>query len=274
MADYYSILEVQQTAASEDIKKAYRKLALRWHPDKNPENQDEANRRFKEISEAYEVLIDERKRRIYDQYGKEGLQRMVGERRYRNDIVPRFSIPRFTFRHPEEVFREFLSAAPFENLLLNFTRVNVRPRPNRHSYSSSDSINTPFFGPIRAPPSHPPPPPPPPPRPPPPRTPPPPPRFGLPLSPPHPHNLFQRRPDNFVCLNMSVSGGRGAGPMRQISISTKFINGKKITIKRTFENGMETIMSYENDVLKSRTVNGVQQLVPQSSTIARSPRGN
>lgn len=58
MVDYYRVLEVSKYASTADIKKAYRKLALKWHPDKNPDNEEEANRKFKEISEAYEVLVD------------------------------------------------------------------------------------------------------------------------------------------------------------------------------------------------------------------------
>ena len=58
MVDYYKVLEVNKNSTTADIKKAYRKLALKWHPDKNPDNQDEANRKFKEISEAYEILSD------------------------------------------------------------------------------------------------------------------------------------------------------------------------------------------------------------------------
>jgi len=69
-ADYYEILEVAKTSSKEDIKKAYRKLALKWHPDKNPDNQEAATKKFKELSEAYEVLSDEKKRRMYDQYGR------------------------------------------------------------------------------------------------------------------------------------------------------------------------------------------------------------
>jgi len=72
MADYYSILEISRTATPEEVKKAYRKKAIQFHPDKNP-GDSEAEKRFKEISEAYEVLSDEKKRQIYDRHGKDGL---------------------------------------------------------------------------------------------------------------------------------------------------------------------------------------------------------
>lgn len=73
MTDYYEILEVQRNATPEEIKKAYRQKAIKFHPDKNPGDKN-AEKRFKEISEAYEVLSDEKKRQIYDRHGKEGLQ--------------------------------------------------------------------------------------------------------------------------------------------------------------------------------------------------------
>lgn len=72
MADYYETLEITRTASADEIKKAYRKKAVQYHPDKNP-GDAEAEKRFKEISEAYEVLSDEKKRHAYDRYGKEGL---------------------------------------------------------------------------------------------------------------------------------------------------------------------------------------------------------
>ncbi|XP_034916409.1 uncharacterized protein [Populus alba] len=72
--DYYNILKVNRNATDDDLKKAYRRLAMKWHPDKNPTTKKEAEAKFKEISEAYEVLSDPQKRAIYDQCGEEGLK--------------------------------------------------------------------------------------------------------------------------------------------------------------------------------------------------------
>ncbi len=73
--DYYKILSVGKDASSEEIRKAYRKLALRYHPDKNPGN-PEAEKKFKEVSEAFEVLSDPAKRKAYDQRGRAGVRDM------------------------------------------------------------------------------------------------------------------------------------------------------------------------------------------------------
>jgi molecular chaperone DnaJ len=71
--DYYEVLNVARDADAKAIKKAYRKVALEFHPDRNPDD-PEAERRFKEAAEAYDALGDEQKRAIYDQYGHEGLR--------------------------------------------------------------------------------------------------------------------------------------------------------------------------------------------------------
>ncbi|KAH6913385.1 hypothetical protein BKA70DRAFT_720823 [Coprinopsis sp. MPI-PUGE-AT-0042] len=71
--DYYKLLGVGRSATEEEIKKAYKKMALKWHPDRNS-NSEEATTKFKEVSEAFEVLNDKQKRTIYDQFGEEGLK--------------------------------------------------------------------------------------------------------------------------------------------------------------------------------------------------------
>ena len=76
--DYYEILGIEKTASEEEIKKSYRKLAVKWHPDKNPNNKEEAEKKFKELSEAYGVLSDSEKRNIYDKYGEKGIQQHEG----------------------------------------------------------------------------------------------------------------------------------------------------------------------------------------------------
>jgi molecular chaperone DnaJ len=70
--DYYEVLGVRREASPEEIKSAYRKAALRWHPDRNPEHKHEAEERFKEATEAYSVLSDPQKRAMYDRYGHVG----------------------------------------------------------------------------------------------------------------------------------------------------------------------------------------------------------
>ncbi|KAL2543920.1 DNAJ heat shock family protein [Forsythia ovata] len=104
--DYYEILKVDRNATEDDLKKAYRRLAMKWHPDKNPTKKNEAETKFKQISEAYEVLSDPQRRQTYDQYGEEGLKDMPppGSNESQNGFNP---------RNAEDIFAEFFGSSPF-----------------------------------------------------------------------------------------------------------------------------------------------------------------
>ncbi len=94
--DYYEALGVSRSASPEEIKKAYRQLALKWHPDKNPGDAS-AEDRFKEIAEAYEVLCDPDRRQLYDRYGHSGLKA-------RGYSEPHFTTVEDIFEHFSDVF--------------------------------------------------------------------------------------------------------------------------------------------------------------------------
>ncbi|XP_030759365.1 dnaJ homolog subfamily B member 6-B isoform X2 [Sitophilus oryzae] len=249
MVDYYRVLEVPKSATTVEIKKAYRKLALKWHPDKNPDNMEDATKKFKEISEAYEVLSDDKKRRMYDQYGKDGLLNGGGRSRSRHDDdFDLGSFGFFTFRDPEDVFREFFGASDVFDLLSDLHPHRHRHHHghrNRHSHPQNQLSSHGLFSP-----------------------------FSL-LSTGFMDDFFNHAASghsnggfsSFSTVSSTFSNGNGTsssalgGNVRRTSTSTRFVNGKKVTTKKIFENGKETVMSYENDVLKSKTVNGVPQSI-------------
>ncbi|CAN6583577.1 unnamed protein product [Malus baccata var. baccata] len=113
--DYYNVLKVNRNAGEDDLKKGYRRLAMKWHPDKNPNNKKEAEAKFKQISEAYEVLSDSQKRAIYDQYGEEGLKDMPppgsGGSPFGNGGGA--GSKGFNPRNAEDIFAEFFGSSPF-----------------------------------------------------------------------------------------------------------------------------------------------------------------
>lgn len=116
--DYYKILQVDRSAKDDDLKKAYRKLAMKWHPDKNPNNKKDAEAKFKQISEAYDVLSDPQKRAVYDQYGEEGLKGQVPPPGSGypggSDGGSGFTSFRFNTRSPDDIFSEFFGfSSPF-----------------------------------------------------------------------------------------------------------------------------------------------------------------
>jgi curved DNA-binding protein CbpA len=100
--DYYQILGVKRDASPEDIKKAFRRLALRYHPDRNPGGTREAEDRFKEINEAYEVLGNEQKRHQYDYLAS---YRRSQTEKVRVNMVFSDSLDNFTYRNLEELLR-------------------------------------------------------------------------------------------------------------------------------------------------------------------------
>ena len=89
--DYYEVLNVERNASGDEIKRAYRKLAMKYHPDRNPDDA-EAERRFKEATEAYDVLTDPQRRQLYDRYGHEGLRGTSGYDYSHMDVGDIFSM--------------------------------------------------------------------------------------------------------------------------------------------------------------------------------------
>ena len=120
--DYYEILDVNRTASVEEIKASYRKAALKWHPDRNPNNKEEAEHKFRECTEAYTVLSDTQKRQIYDTYGHEGLAGLGSQ--------PDFSSTPFQDFH--DIFGEFFG---FDDL---FGSAGGRRRSGRRVQRGAD----------------------------------------------------------------------------------------------------------------------------------------
>lgn len=224
--DYYLILEISKTATPEEIKKAYRRLALKWHPDKNPHNKEEAEKKFKQISQAYEILSDDKKRRQYDLTGRvdDTSDYFSGQANY-NHRMPHM----FSFRDPFDIFREFFDSDPFgssENFVFN-QPFNAFPF----------SINGNGFGFGNL---HP---------------------FATSIGNTHSSFTTFTSDDSF---NMNNGNGVRSNVKRTTTTTTKYVNGKRIETKKVYENGKETITEYENGSLKSKTVRDVPQNNKQS----------
>ncbi|XP_003417952.3 dnaJ homolog subfamily B member 3 [Loxodonta africana] len=231
MVDYYEVLGVPRQASSEAIKKAYRKLALRWHPDKNPENKEEAERRFKQVAEAYEVLSDAKKRDVYDRYGKAGVDGDGG-----GPFEDAFDFV-FTFRDPAEVFREFFGGRdPFSFDFFGDPLENIfgSRRSSRRSRSGGSLFSTfsefPAFGSGFS-------------------------SFNTGLT-----SFGSMGSGGLSSFSMSCGSG-GSGNFKSMSTSTEIVNGKKVTTKRIIENGQERVEVEEDGELKSLIINGKEQLL-------------
>ncbi|KAL4608934.1 hypothetical protein GN956_G24048 [Arapaima gigas] len=225
MVDYYDVLGVPRNATAEDIKRAYRKQALRWHPDKNPDNKEEAEKKFKEIAEAYEVLSDRSKRDAYDNYGKEGMSSSGSSGPSSPGDFPGFT---FTFRSPDEVFREFFGGQdPFATFFDDFPfggmhggihmglhgGIHGHPVPSRIGTSRLFSFPSP----------------------------------GM----------------DFTSFSMGGIGGLdsmsvGMGHFQSVSTTTQIINGKRTTTRKIIKDGQERTEIEEDGVLKKVLINGVE----------------
>ncbi|XP_045070101.1 LOW QUALITY PROTEIN: dnaJ homolog subfamily B member 2-like [Coregonus clupeaformis] len=222
MVDYYDILGVSRNASPEDIKKAYRKQALRWHPDKNPDNKEEAEGKFKELAEAYEVLSDRSKREVYDTFGEDRMPNNAGSSRHpAPEDFPGFT---FTFRSPEEVFREFFGGQdPFANFFDDFA-FGRGMQSGFHGHPGASRL-----GPSRF--------------------------FSFPSAGVHDFTSFSSSMGGMDGVN---SMGGGMGNFKSVSTSTRVINGKRLTTKKIKENGQERTEIEEDGVLKTVLINGVE----------------
>ncbi|PAN03819.1 hypothetical protein PAHAL_1G023200 [Panicum hallii] len=137
--DYYNILKVNRNATLDDLKKSYRRLARTWHPDKNPTGGADAEAKFKQITEAYEVLSDPEKRAIYDQYGEEGLKGMpLPGSQSRSSTAAGPSGPsnfRYNPSDPDDFFAEFMAS----NKTYSFDQDRMRFQQRSHWTSARNS---------------------------------------------------------------------------------------------------------------------------------------
>ncbi|CAF0780045.1 unnamed protein product [Brachionus calyciflorus] len=221
--NYYDILELTGNATDDEIRKAYRRLALKWHPDKNPNSKHEAEIKFKKISEAYEVLSNPQKKINYDRYGKEGLNgpSMSPNRNPFQDEYDWFNNQRnrrFRFRDPNDVFSDFFgtnnifdlfNTSPFESQGFGGNFFNSNPFGRMNNLFSSNTFSP--FG-----------------------------NFG---------NFSSSDDDDFTPMANVISQ----------SSSTKCINGKKYETIRIQEGNVETVIKKEDGVVKSKTINGIPQ---------------
>ncbi|XP_012859470.1 dnaJ homolog subfamily B member 7 [Echinops telfairi] len=232
MVDYYEVLGVQKYASPEDIKKAYHKVALKWHPDKNPENKEEAERRFKEVAEAYEVLSNDEKRDTYDKYGKEGLN---------DDGGSRFDEPcesDFRIRKPDDVYNHFFGQRDpfsfefFEDSLEDLLKSPKQSQKSRSRGAGSFSSTFSEY-----------------------------PAFG---------SKFSSYDVGYVSYSSLGHGGltsfssmafddRGMDNYLYFTRSDQTADGRNINIKRIIENEQEREVVEEDDELRSFLINGMAE---------------
>ncbi|XP_003767380.1 dnaJ homolog subfamily B member 6-like [Antechinus flavipes] len=211
MVNYYKVLGVPRDASSADIKKAYHQLALQVHPDKNPENREAAEKKFKQVAEAYEVLSDARKRDDYDSARGSFIRREENgdtsreSGRFEEDLM--FQRPHSVF---QDIFEEDYSGENFSGDFLSPNRVSSaggrRRARARGRYHTSLFDVAPILG------------------------------TGF---------------STFVTLSSGRSAGsawsfipfvnNSMGNFRLVTTCSQIVNGRRIVTKKIFENGRERI---------------------------------
>ncbi|XP_004875202.1 dnaJ homolog subfamily B member 8 [Heterocephalus glaber] len=221
MVNYYEVLGVQARASADDIKKAYRKLALRWHPDKNPHNKEEAEKKFKQVSEAYEVLSNPKKRSVYDCVGCDSCRAGGGASSPHHSPFG----SGYTFQNPENIFREFFGGLhPFsfdfwDSPFRGSQRGSGGRGPGLRSASSGLGEFPAFMDALG--------------------------RSGI-------RTAFS---------SSTFRGpGAGSSGFKLVMSSTEMVNGHKVTTKRIVENGQERMEVKQDGQLRSVTINGKEQV--------------
>ncbi|NXS40386.1 DNJB8 protein, partial [Balaeniceps rex] len=222
MVDYYKVLGLQKSASQDDVKKSYHKLALKWHPDKNPSNKEEAEKKFKAVAEAYEVLSDPQKRSLYDRSVKES--RSHRGRSATEGHNSSFDSP-YVFHDLEEIFREVFGGTdpfalvfwdPFDNIRNNGENWHETSRSRRRSSLFSDFTES-FM----------------------------------------PWNSSSPREQPTSSFAEDTAGPHS---VRSVLTTTEVINGKRITTRKIIKNGQERTEVEEDGQLRSVTINGRDHL--------------
>lgn len=188
--DYYEVLGVTKNSTLDDIKKAYKKLAMKWHPDKNPNDMEMAKEKFREVSEAYQVLSDPEKRKNYDAYGFDGPK------------VGGFSSSNFDFSDADSIFKQFFRNSGFDNEEDEMFFGSIFGRKNKNGQRGGFGSFGGFGG------------------------------FNSMFDNDDFFNSGFGKMGSFSSFESS-GGGSGFGTRKSVSTTTKTVNGKTTTVKKT-----------------------------------------
>ncbi|KAL3068329.1 hypothetical protein niasHT_030620 [Heterodera trifolii] len=224
----YAVLGVQKGADEAEIKKAYRRLALKWHPDKNPERKEKAEKMFKRVAQAYEVLSDEKRRTDYNRHGMCRPAEAAFASAHRRRTAPadshyahHQSHPFHAhFRSPFDIFREFFG----DPLSSDFHRSPFFAFPANGGMKQRRRHTTNLFGDGA---------------------------FGA-----HFAGKDENNCEFSTVIRFSTSSKDPGKKIKKTITQTRLVNGKKIVTKKVEDNGQVEEEVMENGVLKAKLING------------------